>query len=672
MSDSNTKFPQQSQEFARLPEEEADEIEIIPSSDTSAMISPTTPISRPKPRIKIPLTARVLILFFFANFFYILSDTECPFEDPSQCAREFILPHLERWAIQIFISALLFTTLIYTGLKKKIPFFYALAAFLNVLYLCFFYNPILSVRNYGQMFAFFLALSLIICFSCLGFALLVRFLYKKRPAAVLLIPLTILLFCAFFYFAKVKNSCDHWTKGLGNEQMLAEPGTCRVEQPSVCPYEVTDGWFDLSRFKTCSAFKADPEILEKYYGDAPVIGFPRTEKFADAERWPLQKNMLSRVVPLSGMNDPAGADLEIFLDKTSEKHPKLKINIKRNETLVKEREKIQSDPLVKNVLVIYIDALSRVNALRQLKKTMNWFNQHMNQQSSEAETFQFFKYHSIVPYTYSNLHEVFYGIHPYDPSLSKDHPLDTFVKTYKEKGFITGHSSDFCQMNPLDIGKVGKIRDIPFDHEAVSIACEPHYHDPISPYGIFKGPYSSMRRCLYGKDMYEHVLDYGNQFWHQYKDQKKLMYMDFIDAHEGTNEVVKYADDALYKFLTGLQSGGLLEDTSVILYADHGLHMQGIFQLMQFNQVEIEKYLPALYFTLPKKVSEKYRNDIKANQQSIVSGHELHNFFMTMAEGETCKDLSTSLIGPLKSYRDCDDIKMMVDACFCFLDEKKF
>jgi len=666
--DHKAKLPEHS-EYAPMQEEEEAEVEIEIASPTDSSINqPTQPPK--KSWIRIPLTVRVLLLFLLANFLYIITDTQCPFEDPSQCAREFIVPHLEQWAIQIFISALFFTTLIYTGLKKKIPFFYSIAAILNVLYLCFFYNPILSVRNYGQMFAFFLALSLIICLSCLGFYLLVRFLYRKRPAAVLIIPLTILLFCVLFYFAKVKNSCDHWTTGLGGEKMLAEPGTCRIDQPAVCPYEVTDGWFDLSRLKTCSAFKPDADVLQKYYGDAPVIGFPRTEKFTDDERWPLQNTMLDRVVPLSSMNDPAGADLEIFVDKSSEKHPQLKINVKKNETLIKEREEVKSDTLVKNVLVIYIDALSRVNALRQLKKTMGWFNQHMNQQSPDAEAFQFFKYHSIVPYTYSNLHEVFYGIHPYDKALTKDKPLETFVKTFKEQGFITGHSSDFCQMNPLDIGRAKYIRDIPFDHEAVSIACEPHYHDPISPYGLFKGPYSAQRRCLYGKDMYEHVIDYGNQFWRTYKDQKKLMYMDFLDAHEGTNEVVKYADDSLYKFLTGLQSEGMLQDTSVILYADHGLHMQGIFQLMQFNQPEIEKYLPSLYFTLPRSVSDKYRKDIKANQQSIVSGREVHNFFMSLAQGQTCPHLAASLIGPLKSGRGCDDIGMMVDACFCHLDDK--
>jgi len=32
--------------------------------------------------------------------------------------------------------------------------------------------------------------------------------------------------------------------------------------------------------------------------------------------------------------------------------------------------------------------------------------------------------------------------------------------------------------------------------------------------------------------------------------------------------------------------------------------------------------------------------------------------------------LAASLIGPLKSGRGCDDIGMMVDACFCHLDDK--
>lgn len=60
------------------------------------------------------------------------------------------------------------------------------------------------------------------------------------------------------------------------------------------------------------------------------------------------------------------------------KRPKIKIDVKRNETLANERKEIakNSKSLFKNVLVIYIDALSRPAAYRKIPKTMAWFDKY--------------------------------------------------------------------------------------------------------------------------------------------------------------------------------------------------------------------------------------------------------------------------------------------------------
>lgn len=71
------------------------------------------------------------------------------------------------------------------------------------------------------------------------------------------------------------------------------------------------------------------------------------------------------------------------------KRPKIKIDVKRNETLAKERKEIakNSKSLFKNVLVIYIDALSRPAAFRKIPKTMAWFDKYyqLNKKDSSAE-----------------------------------------------------------------------------------------------------------------------------------------------------------------------------------------------------------------------------------------------------------------------------------------------
>ena len=89
----------------------------------------------------------------------------------------------------------------------------------------------------------------------------------------------------------------------------------------------------------------------------------------------------------------------------------------------------------------------------------------------------------------------------------------------------------------------------------------------------FDGAHSIQRRCYYGKDTFEYVLEYGRQFWKTYENEKKFLSMEFIDAHEGTGEVVKYLDAALVQMLSEID----LEDTVLILTSDHGWHMQSVF-----------------------------------------------------------------------------------------------
>ena len=58
-----------------------------------------------------------------------------------------------------------------------------------------------------------------------------------------------------------------------------------------------------------------------------------------------------------------------------------------------------------------------------------------------------------------------------------------------------------------------------------------------------------MRRCFYGRDTGEYILEYILKFLETYKNERKFFRMISNDAHEGTGEVIKYFDDALHDFL---------------------------------------------------------------------------------------------------------------------------
>lgn len=122
----------------------------------------------------------------------------------------------------------------------------------------------------------------------------------------------------------------------------------------------------------------------------------------------------------------------------------------------------------------------------------------------------------------------------------------------KANGYIVGKTGDYCasnfaQFNHLDHAVM---YDQPADHEGFSFACDPNYQEPYSMFGVFKGPNSVLRRCLNEKDSNAYPLEYGKQFLKAYKDQKTVLYLEFMDAHEMSGgNTVQYLDQPLTNFL---------------------------------------------------------------------------------------------------------------------------
>lgn len=91
----------------------------------------------------------------------------------------------------------------------------------------------------------------------------------------------------------------------------------------------------------------------------------------------------------------------------------------------------------------------------------------------------------------------------------------SIVDELKESGYITGRSTDICVPATPDVFKGDEyfVNDEPSDHENVAISCDPQYYDKISPFNLLNGPFSLFDRCLNGKSMINHVLDYGRLFY---------------------------------------------------------------------------------------------------------------------------------------------------------------
>ena len=326
---------------------------------------------------------------------------------------------------------------------------------------------------------------------------------------------------------------------------------------------------------------------------------------------------------------------EIEVDFSKNKYGEMHINLKYNKTLSQERTllEINSTPYSNNILIIYIDSVSRVNSLRQLKKTLQFFEKFMNykgasyikKSSQNFHSFQFFKYHSFMYYTTYNFPLLLYG-------RARKRNIVKITKYLKKNGYITCYSGDICDKdNTRTLHNLTK-EEI-YDHQF--IICDPN-NESFNINSI---------RCLYGKQNIEQLLEYGNQFWRKYKENRKFFLIVSNDGHEGTLEVVKYDDNIIFNFLNNLFNDNLLNHTSIILLSDHGVGMPSIYYFYDFYR--IEKQLPMLYMIINDRKNISYEEQYKyinENQQTFITAYDIYNTIGNLIFGDEYNNIKNKTV----------------------------
>ena len=133
----------------------------------------------------------------------------------------------------------------------------------------------------------------------------------------------------------------------------------------------------------------------------------------------------------------------------------------------------------------------------------------------------------------------------------------------------------------------------------------------------------------------EHLYEYGEQFWRKYKHNRKYLSIVSNEGHEGTLEVLKYADNIIFKFLNNLFNDNLLKDSSIILVSDHGVGMPSIYYPYDFYK--LEEQLPMLYIIINDRKNISYEEKYKymyENQQTFISSYDIYNTIGNLIFGD--------------------------------------
>ena len=180
----------------------------------------------------------------------------------------------------------------------------------------------------------------------------------------------------------------------------------------------------------------------------------------------------------------------VVVDFTGNEQGNMIKNVEFNQTLSSERKLLEKNaiPYSNNILMIYIDSVSRVNTIRQLNKTMRFVEKFMSYKggfnerhpSENFHSFQFFKYHAFQGYTQGNFPFIFYG-------RDKKAPRKILITKYlRNIGYITSNVNDYCNKEGTRSYHNFAIEEV-YAHQL--ILCVP-INDEVNYITI---------RCLYGK-----------------------------------------------------------------------------------------------------------------------------------------------------------------------------
>ena len=348
--------------------------------------------------------------------------------------------------------------------------------------------------------------------------------------------------------------CDDWEKGLNNTFIYnnEEVYGCQIRMPKFCQYKVFSPYQDYTKiFRiNCSKKKLNARevILKKSNSpyitkDTKIFGFPPTNKGSVACEEGLDDNLIKEYVVgnifdiennFNNFSEP-----EILVDFSKDSSGELILDLKYNDSLSKERKKLENinNPYSNNILIIFLDSVSRRNSIRQLNKTLKFFENFISYEGNfnpkypeeNFHSFQFFKYHSFDGNTPGNFPRLFYG----NGMEAKN--MVRINKYFKENGYITNYCSHPCKKDSARTFHNITPSEL-YDHQM--LLCDPN----LSRY------YKPTRKCLYGKDDIGFLFDYSEQFWRKYKTNRKFSMLIIDSAHEGTGEVLKYLDEIIFNY----------------------------------------------------------------------------------------------------------------------------
>ena len=240
--------------------------------------------------------------------------------------------------------------------------------------------------------------------------------------------------------------CYNWTLGLNKIRIESNQirDSCYIKTPKKCYIELLSK--DYTNFNSCDGRSNDKKVLIEYRRNSiPLtysnISYPDTTNFTLNESvvGVFHYRVLARLSNADIIKNP-----EIVVNFNKNDIGNIIINITPKEDLIKERSLLYEkypNVIYKNVIIIYLDGLSRRHFLRKLPKSSKLLEDYLYNNKDKKEkmsSFQFLKYINFLGITENNCIPMFYG------NSKGNADKYSIVNEFKKKGYITCGTSNQC------------------------------------------------------------------------------------------------------------------------------------------------------------------------------------------------------------------------------------
>ncbi|KAK7486137.1 hypothetical protein BaRGS_00022603, partial [Batillaria attramentaria] len=323
----------------------------------------------------------------------------------------------------------------------------------------------------------------------------------------------------------------------------------------------------------------------------------------------------------------------------------------------------RTSALLMNVVMIGVDSVSRLNMIRHLKRTRHFLLDRM--QALDLED-----YNKVGLNTFPNILPMMTGhaMKEFNRSVLKTQHLDTLHlgflwEEFKNAGYRTLYAEDLPEISIFNYLKEGFKR--PPAH---------YYNRPLEKAKEKNEElFGDWRHCFGTQPQDELILNYSLAFQRVFRDKPHFAFT-FLTAstHEDVNGASQ-VDGYHARYLSSLVEEGLVNNTLLIFFSDHGIRWGPVRNTPQGG---FEDSRPFMYLAFPSRFREEHpelMQRVQKNAARLVTPFDIHATLLDVLyrvpgvyrQKSSAENKGISLFDEISPERTCADAGIPLPFCVC-------